>query len=252
MLHYFEIIKYQVYAKLKAESSRGCIGFFWWILEPIIYMGVFYVVFGIVLQRGGEGFVPFLLTGLTAWKWFHSSVYQGAMSIQTGAGLMRQVYLPKQIFPVVVVFTNLIKFLIVLLILILFLLLYGYPLSLSWLALPVLVLVQGMLIISIASIAAAIIPFLPDLQKILENLLVLGMFLSGVFYDIRQASPKVVAICKFNPMATLMSNYRIILLEGHWPIWEEVMVIFVASLVGIWLSYRLLSRWDKIIPKVVI
>ena len=252
MIHYLEIIKYQVYANLKAESSRGCLGFLWWILEPVLYMSIFYVVFGVVLKRGGEGFVPFLLTGLTVWKWFHSSTYQGALSIVGGAGLMRQVYLPKQIFPLVIVFSNLFKFLIILTMLILFLLFSGYQVVPAWTALPILVCVQGLLIIAVASFSAAVIPFVRDLQKILENALTMGLFLSGVFFDIRTASPDIIFICKFNPMATLMINYRTVLLDGLWPNWWDIGTLTVVSLVGIFFAHRFISRVDRLIPKVVI
>ena len=55
-------------ADLISEARRGYIGILWWIIEPIIYMLVFYIIFVVVFDRGGEDRVAFLLTGLVIWK----------------------------------------------------------------------------------------------------------------------------------------------------------------------------------------
>ncbi|MBL4567407.1 MAG: ABC transporter permease, partial [Porticoccus sp.] len=86
-------------AELKAESSRSYLGFFWWILEPALYMVAFYIVFALVFQRGGPGFIPFLLCGLVVWKWFGSVVSGSANVILSSSALIRQVYIPKYLLP---------------------------------------------------------------------------------------------------------------------------------------------------------
>ena len=56
-MKYLDIIFYKTWADLRAEASRAYIGFLWWFIEPILYMGTFYVLFGLGLRMGGEGFV---------------------------------------------------------------------------------------------------------------------------------------------------------------------------------------------------
>ena len=71
----------------------------WWIVEPLLCVGVFYIVFELGLRRGGDGFVAYLLCGLVTWKWFDGTVRSSASIISMGLGLMHQVYLPKYLLP---------------------------------------------------------------------------------------------------------------------------------------------------------
>ncbi|WP_419632453.1 ABC transporter permease, partial [Thiolapillus sp.] len=144
--HYWQLILYKTRADLKMEAARGYMGMLWWVLEPVLYMGAFYIIFAVALQRGGENFVPWLLTGLVVWKWFDTTVRMSLNVITAGKGLMSQVYLPKVFFPAVVILKNSVKFLVTLVLLLLFLLVYGMPLGWSWLMVPVLLLVQLLLI----------------------------------------------------------------------------------------------------------
>ena len=70
--HIFEIIIYKFYADLKQEASHSYLGLIWWILEPIVYLGTFYTLFVLILERGGPDFAPIFLCGVVVWKWFDS------------------------------------------------------------------------------------------------------------------------------------------------------------------------------------
>jgi lipopolysaccharide transport system permease protein len=250
--HYLEIIWYKALAELRAEAARSFLGFLWWILEPIIYMAAFYVVFGIIFERGGADFVPFLLCGLVAWKWFASTVTSAANTIPANAGLMQQVYLPKHVFPAIVLVVNTMKFLVVLGLLLIFLVVYGHAPSAAWLALPALVLVQCLVIAAVAGLVSSIVPFVPDFKLLMDNAMMLLFFISGVFFDIGTVSEGLRFILKLNPMAGIIDGYRTILIGGQWPNWSYLGVVSVLSLIGIWFASRLLSHYDRIYPKVLV
>jgi hypothetical protein len=91
MVRHFDLRWY----KTLAEVARTYAGFLWWVLDPILFMVIFYLVFCVLLERGGEHFVQFLLIGLVAWCWFHSTLTHGCNALPAGSGLIRRVYLPK-------------------------------------------------------------------------------------------------------------------------------------------------------------
>ena len=246
-----DLIRYKVYAELSAEAARTFLGILWWLIEPILYMSVFYFIFGVMFQRGGEGFVYFLLVGLVVWKWFDSAIRSGMVSLQTNAAVIQQVYQPKFIFPVIIVLINTAKFLLVMLLLLLFLLVTGHPVSLTWLALLPLIGVQFVLIVGITSMCATVIPFLPDLKWVVDNGLTMLFFLSGVFFDISAMPEHLQGWLRLNPMAVLIDSYRSVLLLGQMPDWGHVFWVLLFSCVLVVAALQLFSRYDRIYPKLV-
>jgi lipopolysaccharide transport system permease protein len=251
ILRYFEIVRYQIYANLKAESARGGLGIIWWAIDTLLYMVTFYFVFQHLLHRGGEGYVPFLITGLTAWKWFASSVIMGSSSIRNGAALMRQVHLPKFIFPLISALTGMVKFLIVMVLLLLFLICLGIPVAVSWTSLPLLIIAQFLFILFVAGILAIIVPYFNDLTLIVNNALMLGLFVSGTFFDIESKPEKIKYLLKLNPMASLIIEFRKVLIKGIWPDFSYIAQLSIISIIGICLIYSLSYRFDRIYPKII-
>lgn len=249
---YTEFLLYRLHAELRAEALRGYLGFLWWIVEPLALMLAFYVVFGIVMQTGKENYVAFLLSGLVFWKWFDSSVRGGSMAIMAYGNLIQQVYLPKHLFPLLVVLVNTVKFLIVLGLLLIFLLLYGISPGWNWLGLLPLIMVQFALGVGLAGVFAALVPFVPDLRVAIDNGMLLLMFLSGIFFDLSSVPEGVAQYLRLNPMAGLIENYRGVLLEGQWPDMVLVAVLGAVAFAFVLLAGFLLHRFDRVYPKVVV
>jgi lipopolysaccharide transport system permease protein len=249
--HYFSLIVQKSAADLISEARRGYLGILWWIIEPVIYMSVFYLIFVMVFDRGGEDRVAFLLTGLVVWKWFATSIPQCANCISANVGLIRQVYIPKLVFPAMVVTTSTTKFLIVFALLLVFLIFTGKSPSAEWFALPVLMGVQLLVMLAIGSVLSAFVPFVPDLKLIIDNGMILLFFMSGIFFDISSASPEIKTYLYLNPMVGIIDNYRMVLLDGVWPDWFLLGTVFSISLVGIALGWYLLRRFDRTYAKVI-
>jgi lipopolysaccharide transport system permease protein len=100
---YLQLIQIKVAGNLKAESSRDYLGYLWWLIEPVLKMLAYYFVFGMLLSRGTEDYVAFLMTGLIPWLWFAQTVSRSSTSIVSGKALMMQVYIPKIILPTIVI-----------------------------------------------------------------------------------------------------------------------------------------------------
>jgi len=247
-----DLIVYKTFADLKAETERAYLGFLWWIIEPVLYMGVFYLVFTVIRYRHGEGFVPFLLVGLIPWKWFANTISNGSRSIINNVGLMDHVYVPKYVFPCVVLLVNFFKFTIVMCLMIGFLLVYGIPVGLPWVALPVVILVQFVMTLAVTGLLSAVTPFIPDLRQVIDNAMMLLFFLSGVMFDINQAPEKLKMFLYVNPMVALIDAYRSVLVEGKWPHWGALLVLFCVSVVFLILAKKVLDRYDRIYPKLIV
>lgn len=246
---YLSLIYYKTYADLRAESERTYVGFLWWIVEPIVSMAVYYLVFSVILNRGGEDYVAFLFAGVVPWRWFQTTIMRGSSSILSARGLMQEVYLPKMVLPVVALLVDTFKFLVVLVLLLAFVLISGHPVTSAYLALPLLLLTELLVIGALTLFAAALIPFVPDLRVVLQNLLRLLFFLSGVFYDLDRFSPEAQHWLRLNPMAVLLESFRQVLLEGEWPNLVRVGAFAAGALVILVAALWLLRRYDYVYPK---
>ena len=244
MLRNVELILYKSYADLRAEASRSYLGFIWWLLEPILYLGAFYVLFVLVLQRGGPDFVPFFLCGAVVWKWFDSAIRGGSHAISANSGLFQQVYVPKYVFPIISICGSTARFLPVFLVFILFLLVYGMHAEVTWLAVPAVMLAELCLLVAVAMLVGAVTPFLPDLRAVIENGMLLLFFLSGIFFDVNAAPEQVRFYLFLNPMAVLVDEYRNVLLRGVWPNWDKLSLVLGFSVLVGYVALRVLRFYD--------
>lgn len=247
---YSEFIWYRALAEIRADVSRGFLGFIWWVAEPILYMGAFYIIFGLVFMQRGEDYVSFLLCGLVVWKWFDSSVRNASTSITHNMWLIYQVYLPKTVFPIIAVVISTLRFAVVFCMLLIFLLASDIPVTVAWFTdLPLLLLLQMVLMLGLAMTFAAIVPFIPDMKFLIDNGMMLLFFLSGIFFRFDAIPESLRPFFDLNPIAVLIHGYRNILIEGQQLDWFAMWPVVVISLGLLTLGWMLLRRWNFIYAK---
>ena len=88
IVRFWQLVAVKIAFNLRAEVSVYYLSYAWWVLEPIMYMAVFYVVFGIFLARGTQDYVPFLLTGLVPWLWFAKTIGNSTLAIVSAKSLI--------------------------------------------------------------------------------------------------------------------------------------------------------------------
>lgn len=250
-LRYLGFIWYRALAQLRSESSRAYLGYIWWILEPLLYLAVFYLVFALVLNRGDENYVRILLTGLVVFKWFDSAVRASMDVIQQNAGLIDRVYLPKMVLPLVWVVSNGLKFLLVFSLLLLASIPMGASPGGSWLFIPVLVFIQLFLVTSASCLVAAITPFVPDLRLVFDKFMTLLFFMSGIFFTLDSVPAGAQQYFQLNPLFSLIESYRTVLIEGTLPSLLPILYILALSTVLFGLASYLLNRFDRVYPKLI-
>jgi len=249
---HIDLVLYRGLSELRAEASRSYLGIIWWVMEPVLYVGVFYLVFGLGLRRGGDGFVPYLLCGLVPWKWFDGTVRSASTILTASVGLMRQLYLPKYLLPAAVMVTNTLKFFIILAILLVFLAASGALVispAMLWL-LPV-IFTQWLLILAIGGLAAALVPLLPDLRYVVNYGMTMLFFMSGIFFSLEDLSPAAQDVLKFNPVLVVLDAYRSVLLSGSAPDTVSLAAVALASCGLVLLVAHLFHRFDRTYPRVI-
>lgn len=248
--HVVELILFSTYAELRAERSRSYLGLIWWVAEPAMMMAAFWLVFAVILKSGGPDYLPFLLIGLTLWQWIKSCITHGGHAIWTNLGLIRQARLPVLVFPFVQMLADTIKFFYIFALLLVILWCAGYPPNLAYFALPVVFAVALLFAAGVGFMVAAIVPLIPDLRFVIEQILTVVMFLSGVVFAVSSVQPPLRAVIELNPVAGLLDATRGILMHGTWPDWIGLAKVSAVSAVicalGIFIVLRLAPRFPKL------
>ena len=251
MAQYISLVLYKVLFSLRAEVRQSYLNYLWWILEPILHMAVFFVVFDVFLKSGTENFVAFLLCGLVPWLWFARSVSNSMNSVMYGKGLMTQVDLPKAFFPTVVVMQDFVKETVVLCLLLMFLTLYGIEPTQQWLWVIVVVCVHFLLVYGVSMLAALAVPFFPDFRFLISTALQLLMFASGIFYDYTIIAEESRDIYFMNPLAVTLKAYRDVLIDSVQPDWTQLRYVTVLALIMIAIAFYLAKRFHYQYPRLV-
>ena len=233
---------------LKADAQRYFLGYLWWILEPLLWVAVFYLVFEVLLSSGRADFLVFLAVGKLTFIWFSKSVNQAANSLSSGRGLIGNADSPKWLFPWAVCHEGLYKQAAVFAVLAVILLSRGYDPNMHWLWIAPIAMTQYMLILGCAMVAALLVCVRQDFQMLVQLSTVFLLFMSGIFWDIDSIGNAALRenLLLVNPLAALIDLYRQILMEGGAPSSRQWVVVVVQSglILGLatW-AYRALHYW---------
>lgn len=250
---FWQLVRVKIWFNLRSEASQSYLSYAWWILEPLLLVGVFFIVFETLLHRGTKDFVAFLLCGIIPWLWFSKSILQSSNSIPRGKGLISQTFLPKPFFPLVVIGQASVKQLFVFVLMIVFLFNYGYFPTIGWLWLIPIIMTQLLLIIAVAFVVAFFVPFARDLKYLVDAGLRMMMFGSGIFYSYKHVLlPEHREIFLMNPMANLIVNYRRVLMEDVEPFTGSLMAIVVVSSLVILLMSRLMNQHNNTLTRLAL
>ncbi len=252
ILPYRHLILHKAWADFRADVSRTYLGVAWWVVDPLVQTGIYYLVFGIIMRSRVQKFVPFLLIGIVFYRWFSAAVGAGAGSIFANMAFVRQVAFHKLVFPFTNILSQSIHMVFSLGVLFVILRYYGFHIQIHYAALPVILLVQLLFIAGVSLPLCAIVPFVPDLKNVVAYVLRLGFFMSGVQYDGHDPHIPMQELFWLNPMAILIDESRQVLMYGAWPNWRNLMFISIVSLIGIYIGAWLILRFGKVYAKRVV
>ena len=245
---YRELVRNLVVRDLKVRYKSSFLGFIWSLLNPLLMMAVFTLVFTVMMPNNRiQHFPVFILCAILPWNWFSSSVMGSIGSIVSNANLIKKVYFPRELLPASVVLSNGVNFLLALIVLFAMLVIFGIGLTPTILLLPVIILIQIIFLLGLAFFLSAINVFFRDTEVIMEVLILAWFFLTPIFYDIGDLFPRYERILYIvNPMASLISSYRLILLWGAMPdiyfILRTVATSLVVLIIG-YLFFASRARW---------
>ncbi|HEX5247049.1 MAG TPA: ABC transporter permease [Gaiellaceae bacterium] len=235
---------------LQAKYRGSALGVLWTIVNPIMLMGVYLLVFSVMWSTrfaAVSHYPLFLLSGLAIWTFFAAALQSATRSMLDNANLIRKIRFPRQLVPLSVVGAHLVSFAAMLVIL---LVLNGILLprvrATELLAIPLAALVVG-LVSGLALTFASLNVLFRDVEFIVAAALVPWFFLTPVIYPLSQFAKHrhvVEVIHWVNPLSPAVQAVRAPLFLGQMPFWGDALYLVVACAVALVLGAFVFTRVD--------
>ena len=244
VLRYRELLGNLFRRDLQAKYRGSALGVLWSVANPVMLMGVYLLVFGVVWKSpfaNGDHYALFLLTGLALWTFFAAAVQSSTRSMLDNANLIRKTRFPRQLVPLSVVFAHLVSFgaMLVLLLVVNFIALPRVRAT-EWLAIPLALLFVGV-VCGVSLAAASLNVLFRDVEFIVAALLVPLFFLTPILYPLT-GSPLdkhrtlVDVIHWVNPLSPAIEAVRAALFSGSLPRWTDTLYLVLACALALGLG----------------
>ncbi len=251
LVKYRRYMLYSAKAQLKNEVAGSFLNWLWWILDPLLFMLVYTFVYSIVFGRSQDYLCAFIFLGYCSWEFFNRSVKQSVKLVKKYKSVLSKVYLPKFILIISSMLVNGFKMLISLGIVVITMAVYRIPPSLTMLwAIPFLLLLF-LLTFGFSCWLLHFGVFFEDLANIVNVVLRLLFYMSGIFYNPEQQLTGIVRYCmiRLNPTCYIITQLRNTVLYAQTPLWHWLILWAVigaaVSACGVALIYRYERRYVK-------
>jgi ABC-2 type transport system permease protein len=206
---YRELLVSLVRKELKVKYKNSALGFVWSLLNPALYLVVFYIVFQIFLKAGLPYFPIYLLAGLLPWNLYGVALGAATGSITGNASLVTKVWFPREILPLASIGAGLVHFVLQTTVLFAALVVFRYQPAFSYLPLVVLALFTLVLLLAALSIGlAAINVYARDTQHLLELALLAWFWMTPIVYPYRQVADRVGSLFLLNPLTPVVITFQ--------------------------------------------
>jgi ABC-2 type transport system permease protein len=236
---YRELLVGMTRKELKIKYKNSILGFAWSLLNPLLYLVVFYIAFVKILGSGVPEFPIFLLSGLLVWNLFSTALAAACSSVVANAGLVKKVAFPREILPLAAVGSMLVHFFLQSLVLFAVIAILLRPVAWEYVALLPLALVALLLLCgALGILLSATNVYLRDTQHFLELALLAWFWVTPIVYGYMTIGRRHGLFAKLymlNPVTPIvlifqraiyakLDNHRVLVGQAgreilpHWPL----------------------------------
>lgn len=231
--------------RFRSRHQNTVLGNLWNLLNPLLTAGVYFLIFGLVLNasRGIDNYILWLVIGLFVFRLTNATVMQGASSVTARQGLVRSLKFPRVLLPVSTTIGELLTFMFEVIILFVFAFATGEGVTWRVVALPAVLTLHTVFNLGVALIVARLNDSFRDVQQFLPFVFQLMRYLTGVMIPVSRfegaGPPWVYYVISWNPLVQIIDLYRWAFMPEtvHITMWDLAHAIGVSFLVLL-IGYR--------------
>ena len=207
-----ELLLNLVRKELRGRYKDSTLGFVWSLLNPLMYVVIFWIVFGLLLTGGIPRYPAFVLSGLLPWTLFATGITAGTASVVANGPLLKKVAFPREVLPLASVGAALFHFCLQMLVLFGYLIIIRAPFLSEYLVLvPLALFVELLLLAGLTMLFSSINVYLRDVQHFLDLAILAWFWMTPVLYQITLVSSRAKGwfwLYVLNPMTPVVLTFQ--------------------------------------------
>ena len=236
---------------LRIRYRNSVLGFLWTFLEPLLMLGVLYIVFTNIFKSQIEYFPLYILLSLIMWNMFSRGTSIGLNSILSRANILTQIYMPREVPSISASITSALMLCFELIVFGIFMAFFHFIPPLTMILLAPILLLEFILITGLCLPLSVLNIKFRDTQFIWTVILQIGFFITPIFYKLDILPQYIQKILYFSPMVQIMNMAHDVTLYNRLPTTESI-EIAVFSVFSIFIiSYIIFKKMEVRIMEVL-
>ena len=254
MWEHRQVLRCQFYVNIKTTVVTTRLGLVWWILDPLLFMAIYYFVIKIVFDRGGANYHLFALCGIVTWQSFSRSINLSTNALVRNAGLIKQASLPMFLYVIISPIVQAFFYIIGLLIIIFW---NNQAVGMHTMAIFFLVFLMVLMSCAVGMFLSIFQAFVGDTAKFIAYVLRFGFYISPILYapdriySIEAIPDYAKSLYALNPMVHFITAVRDLLFYGKMFDFGPILIIFVVTLCCLQLGLVFFRRMSCHVAKVI-
>ncbi len=250
LYQYRGFIFVSVKREFQAKYQNSLLGAIWIVLNPLAMIFVYTVIFSQVMKTILPGidsdfaYSIYLCSGILTWNLFSEVVSRGQQIFLDNANILKKLHFPRLTLPIIMVISACLNFAIIFSLFILFLVVSGnFPGWVSVALIPVLIL-QLLFSLGLGISIGVLNVFFRDVGQLFSIILQFWFWLTPIVYPVG-ILPDFIQhwVLTLNPLAAIIACYQAILVKGHWPDWNTLIIPLLMSLILCAIAIKLFAKY---------
>jgi lipopolysaccharide transport system permease protein len=252
LIEYRDLFYFLVWRNIKVLYAQTILGFSWAILQPLIQIAIFTVIFGKVAKVSTDG-IPYILFSSVAiipWTYMSQTMTKSSQSLVTDQNMLGKIYFPRLIFPLTPILAGLVDFSISLILLLLLMFYYNILPTWNMLLFPLFVLLMVSISTGVGLWLSAMAIRFRDVKHALPFAIRMLMYSAPIVYSASSIPDKYRFFYSLNPIVSVIEGYRACLLGLPFP-WLYILPGLVTALILVLSGAFYFKRMEKVFVDVI-
>lgn len=221
---------------IKVRFQQTVIGMGWIVIQPLIQMVIYYLIFSIFakIPTNGVPYPLFFLSGFIVWQYFLQVINGCAYGLVSNVSIIIKSYFPRLALPLASILSSFIDFTVNLLLLFVFVVLSKFTFSLRYLLIPLVLLILTLFSSGVGMLFGALMVEFRDTKNLINFIMMIWMYLTPVMYPLSIVPEKFRNLFFLNPLTSIVETFHwIVLNQNTFPSSTNLLISFLIAII-IW------------------